>query len=160
MKAKKLFMLMTAIFTLTACSDGGDDGGGGNEPKPNPDPTPKTVNSNKNTTGPAEAQYRLEFPKLKGGSNVVVVHRAVLNRKTEEEGVNYCVEWDTSLNSQRWSCYQLYSSINYSSASNVSRYYADNDGSLSEICQYPNDPDLPVQYRWAEDPYKYSGYDH
>jgi endonuclease G len=70
------------------------------------------------------------------------------------------VEWDTSLNSQRWSCYQLYSSINYSSASNVSRYYADNDGSLSEICQYPNDPDLPVQYRWAEDPYKYSGYDH
>ena len=160
MKAKKLFMLMAAIFTLAACSDGGDDGGGGNEPKPNPEPTPKTVNENKNTTGPAEAQYRLEFPKLKGGSSVVVVHRAVLNRKTEEEGVNYCVEWDTSLNSQRWSCYQLYSSINYSSASNVSRYYADNDGSLSEICQYPNDQDLPVQYRWAEDPYKYSGYDH
>ena len=31
---------------------------------------------------------------------------------------------------------------------------------MSATCQYPNDPDLPVQYRWAEDPYKYSGYDH
>ena len=160
MKAKKIFMLMAACFTLAACSDGGDDGGGGNEPKPNPEPTPRTVNNNKNTTGPAEAQYRLEFPKLKDGSNVVVVHRAVLNGKTKEEGVNYCVEWDTDLSSQRWSCYQLYSSVNYSSASNVARYYAENTGTLAETCQYPNDPDLPVQYRWAEDPYKYSGYDH
>lgn len=166
MKAKKLFMLMTAIFTLAACSDGGDDSGGGNEPKPNPDPTPKTVNSNKNATGPAEAQYRLEFPKLKDGKSVVVVHRSILNKNTKEEGVNYCVEWDTELNSQRWSCYQLYSSINYdfNNKYNVSRYgsngTAPNDGTLSATCQYPNDPDLPVQYRWAEDPYKYSGYDH
>ena len=166
MKAKKLLMLMAAFFALAACSDGGDDGGGGNEPKPNPDPTPKTVNSNKNATGPAEAQYRLEFPKLKDGKSVVVVHRSILNKNTKEEGVNYCVEWDTELNSQRWSCYQLYSSINYdfNNKYNVSRYgsngTAPNDGTLSEICQYPNDPDLPVQYRWAEDPYKYSGYDH
>lgn len=161
MKAKNIFMLIAVCFALAACSDGGNDnGGGGNEPKTNPDPTPKTVNNNKNTTGPAEAQYRLEFPKLKGDPSVVVVHRAVLNGKTKEEGVNYCVEWDTELNSQRWSCYQLYSSVNYNTASNVARYYAENTGTLLPACQYPNDPDLPVQYRWAEDPYKFSGYDH
>ena len=156
MKTRKLFMLTTALLLFAACSDGGGDeiiskGGGSST---------STVNTNKNTTGPAEAQYRLEFPKLKGGTSTVVVHRAILNKNTKQEGVNYCVEWDYGLNSQRWSCYQLYSSINYHSSYNVSRYYADNTGSLLPECQYPNDPDLPVQYRWAEDPYRYSGYDH
>ena len=157
MKAQKLFMFVATLFALAACSDG--DEGGGNEPKTNPT-TPSSVNNNKNISGPAEAQSRLEFPKLKDDNSVVVVHRAVLNGKTNEEGVNYCVEWDTSLNSQRWSCYQLYSSISYNTASNVLRYSAENTGTLLSTCQYPNDPDLPVQYRWAEDPYKFSGYDH
>ena len=157
MKAQKLFMFVATLFALAACSDG--DEGGGNEPKTNPT-TPSSVNNNKNTSGPVEAQSRLEFPKLKDDNSVVVVHRAVLNGKTNEEGVNYCVEWDTSLNSQRWSCYQLYSSISYNTASNVLRYSAENTGTLLSTCQYPNDPDLPVQYRWAEDPYKFSGYDH
>jgi endonuclease G len=157
MKAQKLFMFVATLFALAACSDG--DEGGGNEPKTNPT-TPSSVNNNKNISGPAEAQSRLEFPKLKDDNSVVVVHRAVLNGKTNEEGVNYCVEWDTGLNSQRWSCYQLYSSISYNTASNVLRYSAENTGTLLSTCQYPNDPDLPVQYRWAEDPYKFSGYDH
>ena len=160
MKVQKLFMFMATLFALAACSDGGDDDGGSTEPKTNPDTPTSTINDNKNTSGPSEAQYRLEFPLLKGGNSIVVVHRSILNKNTKEEGVNYCVEWDTELNSQRWSCYQLYSSINYSTASGVSRYYAENTGTLSSTCQYPNDPDLPVQYRWAEDPYKYSGYDH
>ena len=163
MKTKKFFMLMVALFTLAACGDGGsDDVGGGTEPQPQSDPNPPStnVNNNKNTTGPVEAQSRLEFPQLKGGNSIVVVHRAVLNKNTKEEGVNYCVEWDTELNSQRWSCYQLYSSINYHSTYKVVRYSAPNNGTLLPDCQYPNDPDLPVQYRWAEDPYKYSGYDH
>ncbi len=153
-------MLLAACLLLTACGDDGGDEGNRIEPKTNPNPTPTNVNNNKNTTGPAEAQHRLEFPKLKGDPSVVVVHRAILNGKTKEEGVNYCVEWDTELNSQRWSCYQLYSSVNYNTASNVARYYAENTGTLLPACQYPNDPDLPVQYRWAEDPYKFSGYDH
>ena len=42
----------------------------------------------------------------------------------------------------------------------MSRYYADNDGTLSATCQYSNDADLPATYRFSEDPYKYTGYDH
>lgn len=123
-------------------------------------PSEASINSNKNTSGPAEAKYRLEFPKLKGGSSFVAVHRSILNKNTKNEDVNYSVEWDYDINAQRWSCYQLYSSINYHSSYNVSRYSADNDGTLSASCQYPNDPDIPAPYRFTEDPYKYSGYDH
>ena len=155
---KLLFLLLTATLTLASCGDDNEDiiisgGGGGSS-------TEVSNNSNKNTSGPAEAKYRYEFPKLKGGTSVVVVHKSILNKNTKDEGVNYCVEWDYNINAQRWSCYQLYSSINYHSSYNVSRYYADNDGTLSATCQYPNDADLPVDYRFAEDPYKYSGYDH
>ena len=126
MKAKKLFMLMTAIFTLTACSDGGDDGGGGNEPKPNPEPTPKTVNNNKNTTGPAEAQYRLEFPKLKGGNSETIIH------STAQYGMTYALEWDHQKRATRWVCWRM-------DATNRQEKY-------SRSTLYPNgDP-------WAYDP--------
>jgi len=158
MKAPKLVILLFGLLILAACSKEEDiiiernttPSGGGNA----------TVNLNKNTTGPAEAQSLLEFPKLKGGTSVVVVHRAVLNKNTQQEGVNYCVEWDPEIHSQRWSCYQLYSSINYHSSYNVARYYAPNDGTLSPECQYPNDPDLPEEYRLTMDPFKGSGFDH
>ena len=137
--------VMNAYFVSIEGEGGGEQGGG--------------VNANKNTSGPAEAQYRYEFPKLKGGNNVVVVHKSILNKDTNEKGVNYCVEWDPSIRAQRWSCYQLYNSVNYSSG-NVTRYSADNDGSLSPECQYPNDPDLPAEYQFTVDSYKGSGYDH
>ena len=154
---KILFFLLTASLTLASCGDDGEDiiisHGSGSSSE-------AAVNSNKNTSGPAEAQYCLEFPKLKGGSSIVIVHKSILNKNTRNEGVNYSVEWDCNINAQRWSCYQLYSSINYHSSYNVSRYYADNDGSLSAQCQYPNDSDLPAEYRFATDPFKYSGYDH
>ena len=156
MKTTKLLsLLLTATITLASCGDDENDNfishdnGGGS-----------SVNSNKNTSGPAEAQYRLEFPKLKGENSVVIVHKAILNKNTKNEGVNYCVEWDYNIHAQRWSCYQMYSSINYHSSYNVSRYSADNDGSLSSTCQYPNDPDLPAAYRFTTDPFKYSGFDH
>ncbi len=158
MKATRLTILLTTLITMAACGGDGEDIVVERNNKPD---TPKTsVNNNRNTTGPSEAQWRLEFPKLKGGSNQVVIHRAILNKNTQQTGINYCVEWDPSLNSQRWSCYQLYSSINYHSTYNVSRYYADNDGTLSPTCQYPNDADIAPQYQFTEDPYKYSGYDH
>ena len=156
---KFLSLLLFAALTLASCGDDGEDiiikpgGGGGSSSE-------ASTNSNKNTSGPAEAMYRYEFPKLKGGSSVVVVHKSILNKNTKDEGVNYCVEWDYAIHAQRWSCYQLYSSINYHSSYNVSRYYADNDGTLSATCQYPNDADLSVNYQFKEDPYKYSGYDH
>ena len=152
---KFLSLLLITALSLSSCGDDEDQiiNSGGRS-------SGADTNSNKNTSGPAEAKYRYEFPKLKGGSSVVVVHKSILNKNTKDTGVNYSVEWDYDINAQRWSCYQLYSSINYHSSYNVSRYYADNDGTLSATCQYPNDADLPVDYRFAEDPYKYSGYDH
>ena len=152
---KFLSLLLITALSLSSCGDDEDQiiNSGGRS-------SGADTNSNKNTSGPAEAKYRYEFPKLKGSSSVVVVHKSILNKNTKDTGVNYSVEWDYDINAQRWSCYQLYSSINYHSSYNVSRYYADNDGTLSATCQYPNDADLPVDYRFAEDPYKYSGYDH
>ena len=158
MKTKDLILATIMALAVVACGDDDEDiiiqpGGGGGSGK-------TVVNTNKNVTGPTEARYRLEFPALKGGNNVTVVHKAILNKNTGTVGVNYCVEWDPDINAQRWSCYQMYSSVNYHSSYNVSRYYAENDGTLSETCQYPNDPDLPAQYRFSTDPYKYSGFDH
>ena len=152
---KILSLLLTAALSLSSCGDDDDQiiNSGGRS-------SGADTNSNKNTSGPAEAKYRYEFPKLKGGGSVVVVHKSILNKNTKDTGVNYSVEWDYDINAQRWSCYQLYSSINYHSSYNVSRYYAENDGTLSATCQYPNDADLPATYRFSEDPYKYTGYDH
>ena len=152
---KFLSLLLITALSLSSCGDDEDQiiNSGGRS-------SGADTNSNKNTSGPAEAKYRYEFPKLKGGSSVVVVHKSILNKNTKDTGVNYSIEWDYDMNAQRWSCYQLYSSINYHSSYNVSRYYADNDGTLSATCQYPNDADLPATYRFSEDPYKYTGYDH
>lgn len=157
---KKLALMLTALLMLAACGD--DDGDVIVSPGNKPSGGATAVNTNQNTTGPSEARYRLEFPKLKGGDNIVVIHRAIMNKNTKTEGVNYCIEWSPSINAQRWSCYQMYSSVNYNTGDNVSRYYATNDGSLSASCQYPNDPDLPAAYQMTYDPYKNQGlgFDH
>lgn len=47
-----------------------------------------------NPTMPPEI-CRLEFPKIKGGNSMIIVHKAELNARTHEYGVNYSVEWDT-----------------------------------------------------------------
>lgn len=158
MKTTRLLILLTSLLALASCGD---------DEQIIPAPTPTNIsntgaNENRNTTGPTEARTRYEFPKLKGGDNTIIVHKATLNDKTGEKGVNYCVEWDPTLRSQRWSCYQLHRNISRSSDSklNVGRYNADNDGSLSSICQYPNDPELAANYPFTADPFKYSGYDH
>ena len=149
-------MTLTVLLTLAACGDDeGDIIVDNNKGKKE-----TSANTNRNTTGPNEAKYRLEFPHLKGGDNIVIVHRAVLNKSIGDVGVNYCVEWSPSINAQRWSCYQMYSSVNYNSGYNVTRYSASNDGSLSASCQYPNDPDLSPTYQMTADPYKFNGFDH
>ena len=99
----------------------------------------------------------LEFPARKGGSSIVITHVGTLNDNTGLRGVNYSVEWDIEKRAQRWSCYKMYNAVN---RSNVTRYKASNDGSMSSTCQYPNDLDIPGQYKLTIDPYKYSGYDH
>ena len=102
-------------------------------------------NANHNPTTRAE-YARLEFPRIKGGdNNLVVVH------STNNFGVNYALEWDVQKKSQRWSCYQMYSS---NSLGGASRYYGNP--------QYPADPDLPSYAGWTpeDDPYYSTGYDH
>jgi endonuclease G len=159
MKTKNLFFLFACALAFTAC--GGDD-----DPVvikkpdvPNIDDG-TSANTNKNTTGPLEAQTRYEFPKLKGGNNVVIVHKATLNDAIGEFGVNYCVEWNPDIHAQRWSCYILYDKINYKAGSNVSRYYVENGGNLLPTSQYPNDADMNSTYLFSVDPYRGSGYDH
>ena len=136
---KKIFapaLTLLTVFTLTACGSDDDDNSGGS--------SPKVRNANANVL--TRPEYgRLEFPKLKGGTNVVLVHT------DPSYGVNYSVEWDVSKKSQRWSCFQWH---NANSGGGTSRYYGDP--------QYPADPDLPSASGWtpSNDPYYRSGYDH
>ena len=152
MKIQKLTILFVSALLLAAC---GDDDPIVIKEKTQPIDDGTSANINKNISGPKEAQARYEFPKLKGGKSVVVVHKAMIN--SDEEGVNYSIEWDTDIHALRWSCYQMYKAID---AQSTSRYKATNDGSLSQYCQYPNDPDLDEKYRLTADPYKYNGFDH
>ena len=161
---QKLFLLLTTVFSLSACSSGGDDSPNNNPPDSgNTDKPTVVTNVNKNTTGPVEAQTQLEFPRLKKG--LVLVHYAELNKNTHQTGVNYCVEWDSdlkpegwtpegTLRSQRWSCYQMHPG-NSSSKTDRKPY---NEG--GEFSEYPNDPDLSSKYHFTSDPYRFSGYDH
>jgi len=136
MKKQFYFLALTVLvaLALTACSKDDESNGDG---------------------GAASVKAgNLEFPAPKGGSSIIITHTAKLNNSLV--GTNYSVEWDTEKNSQRWSCYKMYSSI---VGSTVSRYYT-SDKTLSINGQYPNDPDLPEQYQLTVDPYWSSGYDH
>jgi len=103
----KLFLVL-ALLLATACSDtnGSDfeDGNSGN------------VNANDVTKEPALS--RLEFPKVKGGNSVVVIHTT-----NDSYGINYSVEWDVEKKSQRWSCYQLNSALLVKNTSRASIGY-------------------------------------
>lgn len=126
------------LFALSACEDDGNNfstvGADG-----------KGVNANKNDASQNPDLARLEFPKVKGGSSYVVVHRT-----SDMQGINFALEWDAQKKSQRWSCYQMYSG---NSGGYVGRYDTTTNG-------YPDDPDIPVKDRFAFDPYWGSGYDH
>ena len=134
----------------------------GNDVEFNDDPL-SSSNDNRNHTALNPVYGRLEFPKLKTGSNnIVIVHNASF-------GVNYCVEWDTnlrpegwnwtndggSLRSQRWSCWQWHTG---NSSGNTTRKPYNNSG--QPFSEYPNNPNLPSQYHFTADPYWNSGFDH
>ena len=132
---KKIAFACSLTAFLTACN------GESNSEKPQ-----VATNENANVvTGriPQEVK-RLEFPKLKGGNSIVLVHKT-----NDRYGVNYSTEWDTQLSAQRWSCYQMYDS---NSGGHVGRY----DTSSG----YPNDELLPTDYQLQSDPYYRSGFDH
>lgn len=137
---KSLFYLLAFVLVFAACSsdDGDDEGGSGGS---------EEVNVNKNTVTTDAAVTRLEFPKLKGGNSIVIVHRVTDNTSFDKDKVNYCVEWDRDKKSQRWSCYQLHNGYggNYDRVTNGN---------------YPNDPNLNSRDYWEQDYIRGSGYDH
>lgn len=99
MKRIKIYLLMLlAALTVGSCGSDNDGPGGG------------IVNTNTNanvvTPGMPDEITHLEFPKVKGGTSTVIVH------ETDQYGVNFCTEFDTSKKSQRWSCYAVYKSNN------------------------------------------------
>ena len=164
MNTRNLFLITLLALTIAACGSGDDDPF---VPQPvvTPDDNPTNPtnstgdanNTNRNSTANCAEAWRLEFPKLKGGNSIAVVHSGVLNSKTNITGVNYTVEWDTNIHAQRWSCYEMYESI---SASNTSRYSVTPKGSLTSDSQYPNDEFLESTYQFTVDPYWNSGFDH
>ena len=94
---RPLLALLLAAFSLTACNDDDADGS----------PQQGGPNLNANTVTDEPAVARLEFPRLKEGNNKVIVYRTS-SSKYDPDRVNYAVEWDCDLKSQRWSCYQMH----------------------------------------------------
>ena len=157
-KASTAILLATTLLALVSCGEDSND----YNYKKDKDNASDIVTDPRQKVGPIEAQTNLEFPALKQSGCVVIVHKAILNDQTKEQGINYAVEWDTSKRTQRWTCYKAYSNVIRSDigSKNVSRYYTNNGETLTPTSQYPNDPDLPAEYRFTADPYKGSGYDH
>ena len=137
---KTLLSLLPLLVLLSVCSCSKDE----NDVKL-PD---IAANKNKNLTATYPEAARLEFPRLKGGQSIVLVHRT-----NDKYGVNFCTEWDTQKKSQRWSCYQMY---NGNTGGNVGRY--------QEGYPYDDQLDYANYFTMGDgtpyDPFWSSGYDH
>lgn len=132
----RLLILAGALLSLAACSS-------------NDDPTDDSVETNANRNLPTgdlpKEITKLEFPRLKGGQSIVIVHKTP--DRNIVDGVNFSTEWDNKMHSQRWSCYEMYAG---NTGGGVGRYpYG-----------YPHDEDMPSQYQLKSDPYYGSGYQH
>lgn len=85
------------VLFFTAC--GSDNDGGGSSPAKEP-------NVNRNTDYSDAAATRTEVPHLQGGNSQFIAYR-VSGNTFDKDGVNYCVEWDRTLKSNRWTCYVM-----------------------------------------------------
>ena len=130
---------IAALTLLTAC--GGDDDDGGSTASAS-----SSNNSNANTVTDDAAVLRLEFPKVKGGTSKVIVHRTDGDTSYDSDEVNYALEWDTELKSQRWTCYQMHKGY----TGNYSRV----------VSGYLFDPELDDDEYFDSDLFYGSGYDH
>lgn len=139
MKTTRLFFLLFASLMMAACgsddSNGGGEGGDAN------------VNANQPTAKHPEVT-RYEFPKLKGGSSVIVTHKT--SGTYDASYINFSTEWDNDKKSQRWTCYQMH------------KGFGGNSGRYSGNPQYPFDSDLAAAGgKYLDDDYFWgSGFDH
>lgn len=153
MKQIKIYLFaLLAVLSMAACgsSDDGDGNGSGSGSGSGTGGGSSVINTNKNEVTTDKAVTRLEFPKLKGGNSIIIVHRDGNSKQYDPDNVNYAVEWDRVKKSQRWSCYII---TKNNRAKNTNRY-------KSESNQYPNDPDLAASNRWEKDYIYRSGFDH
>ena len=138
-----LFFLLLSALLFTACESDDND----KLPKPGTG-TSTTVNVNKNPTDVYASVRRLEFPRIKGDANdMVIIH------STADYGINYALEWDKSKRAQRWTCYEMYAG---NSGQNWYRSEWENTEWGGDPFQV--DPDIPESYRSELSDYKYSGY--
>lgn len=154
-KIAKLYIIAIA-FVAALASCGSDDNGGGNNGGGNT--TPNNTNANTVTANMPKEITRIEFPKVSGGdNNLVVVHKVSgfgkdANGKTD--GVNYAIEWDCQKKAQRWTCYRMYA------ANSASNWKRDNWKSTSWGGDpFQEDTSIPAQYRTTLADYRGSGYD-
>jgi len=120
---KRFALYIIAILALTACGSDSE----------NSSSTSENTNANVVTTIPEVT--RLEFPKVKGGNSIVIVHKT----SDAYDNVNYSLEWDCDKKSQRWSCYEMHKGFG---------------GSATRSNNFIEDPDLP-SYARVDDSYSY-----
>lgn len=141
---KRLFsyagiLLCMAVLVVSCSKDDGDGSlGKGNN-----------INANIPVGNMPQEVTRMEFPHVSNnGTSLILVHRT--GDRYDPQGVNYCVEWDYKIMSQRWSCYQMHAGYR---VNGISRYYSDTN-------QYPRDPELSSHYYLSQDFFYGSGFDH
>lgn len=143
-----LLPLAIAAIALASCGDNDDDTIDGGDYNGG---TVGNLNCNIATYQNPEISG-LQYPRLRGGSSRIITHRAT------GFGVNYSVEWDTKLKSQRWTCYVL---TKANSKKNVTRYYGASGAKHGDPdSQYPFDPELSSNEYWSSDYFYGSGFDH
>ena len=125
--SRLLLLLFTISGLVTSC--GSDDDDDGNEPA-------ALANANKNDATLEPSLSRLEFPRVKPASSVVIIHST-----QDRYGINFSTEWDYVKKSQRWSCYQMISGL---PVGNYDSYFEE-------------DPDLRSSYRLQNIASYYSG---
>ena len=132
-------LLLFAIVIFVSCGDNDRDNG-----------TPANHNFNRNDTSKEPALQRLEFPKVKGGNSIVIIHTT-----NDLYGINYSVEWDCEKKAQRWSCYQMHAG-NFGGGNSrvVDGYLFDEDMPNHTINYVTN------EYGENIDPFWSSGYTH
>lgn len=132
----RLLLISLVSTSIVAC---------GNSSDTDTDNTSLNENANVSTNS---VVHKLEFPHLKKGNNIVLVHT------TSQYGINYSVEWDCTKKAQRWTAYEMYNS---NTVTNWNRKNWDDTEWKGDPFQ--EDSSLPVAYRTTLAMYRGSGYD-
>ena len=127
-----LYATLTALV-LTACGSDDDD------VKPNTPSSQKQPNLNANDNSLQPELSRLEFPHVKGGKSIVVIHKT--NDSYDPDGISYSLEWDCQKKSQRWSCFQMHTAGTTTGRTNA----------------WAEDPDIPSSARFSDTNAMYKG---